>query len=123
MLASPPHSRIVALKAFFRIADRWKLGRDERATLLATSPRSISRWQGDARSADLNRDQMERISYLLGIFAGLHSVLGASKLADEWIRRPNRDFGDGLPLGRMLAGNVGDLAFVRSYVDRWVAGW
>lgn len=61
---------------------------------------------------------------MLGIFAGLRMVLGeTTSLADEWIMRPNLDFGDRSPLARMLAGNVGDLAFVRSYVDRWASDW
>jgi hypothetical protein len=62
------------------------------------------------------------VSYILGVFSGLHAVLGDTALADEWVLRANRDFGNRTPLSRMLAGNVGDLAFVRAYVDRWAAG-
>jgi uncharacterized protein (DUF2384 family) len=123
MLTSTSDTRAVALNAFRRIADRWKLGRELRATLLAASPRSISRWQSENSAPDLTRDQLERISYILGIFSGLHAVLGDTPLADEWVQRPNADFGDRTPLDRMLAGNVGDLAYVRAYVDRWAAGW
>ena len=123
MLISTSDTRAVALNAFRRIADRWKLGRELRATLLAASPRSISRWQSENSAPDLTRDQLERISYILGIFSGLHAVLGDTPLADEWVQRPNADFGDRAPLDRMLAGNVGDLAYVRAYVDRWAAGW
>ena len=112
-----------AVRGFFRIADIWRLDRAQRATLLATSVRSIDRWKNDANSADLNRDQLERISYVLGIYGGLHAILGESALADEWVRRPNADFGEARPLDRMLAGNVGDLAEVRRYVDGWRVGW
>ncbi len=112
-----------ALRGFFRIVDLWGLGRGERATLLAASPRSIDRWKLDAASADLTRDQIERISYVVGIYGGLHAILGESSLADEWVRRPNEDFGGARPLDRMLAGNVGDLAEVRRYVDAWRVGW
>ena len=122
MLALPPDPRPVALEAFQRIADRWKLTREDRATLLASSPRSVSRWARRGKP-DLNRDQLERISYVLGIFSGLHTLLGDAPLADEWVRRPNADFGDSTPLSRMLAGNVADLAFVRDYIDRWLSGW
>lgn len=123
MLASVSRSTSTALRSFWRIADRWELNQEERATLLATTSRSVRRWKLDPASADLSRDQMERISYVLGIFAGLHAVLGETDFADAWIRRPNLDFGESPPLRRMLAGNVGDLAFVRAYVDRWVVGW
>lgn len=121
---TPVRSRTAgAIRGFFQIADRWGLGRTERATLLAASPRSIDRWRSDADSAQLTRDQVERISYILGIYSGLHSILGESALADDWVRRPNTDFGGTRPLDRMLAGNVGDLAEVRRYVDAWRVGW
>jgi hypothetical protein len=122
MLAARPNTSVVALKAFWRIVDRWGLNREDRATLLGSSPRSVSRWQRATSVPDLSRDQLERVSYLLGIYAGLHTVLGDTPLADEWVRRDNRDFGGRTPLSRMLAGNVGDLAFVRGYIDRWAAG-
>jgi hypothetical protein len=112
-----------AIRGFFRIADTWLLSRKDRATLLATSERSIDRWSHDAASASLTRDQLERISYVLGIYGGLHAILGESPFANEWVRRPNGDFGDAAPLDRMLAGNVGDLADVRRYVDAWRVGW
>jgi uncharacterized protein (DUF2384 family) len=120
--APPQLTFRLALKAFRRVADHWSLGRNDRATLLAASARAIVRWERDASSARLHRDQLERISYILGIFAGLHSILGDSPFADEWVRSPNLDFGGRSPLDRMLMGNVGDLACVRAYVDRWRSG-
>jgi len=86
-----------ALKGFFRIADRWGLNRSQRKTLLGTSDRSVDRWQANPGSADLTHDQLERISYVLGIYGGLHALLGDSPLADEWVRRPNTDFGGHAP--------------------------
>jgi hypothetical protein len=90
--------------------------------LLAASLRSIARWERDASPARLHPDQLERISYILGIFSGLHAILGDSPIADEWVRRSNLDFGGMPPIERMLMGNVGDLAYVRAYVDRWRSG-
>jgi uncharacterized protein (DUF2384 family) len=116
------HGSEVPLKAFHRVADRWGLDRKGRATLLAASTQSIARWERHASSARLHRDQLERISYILGIFAGLHAILGENSFADEWVRRSNLDFGGRTPLERMLMGNVGDLFCVREYVDRWRSG-
>jgi uncharacterized protein (DUF2384 family) len=114
------HSKAgVVLRAFSRIADAWSLGHAARATLLAASPRSVDRWKNDPSSAQLNRDQFERISYILGIYSGLHAILGESVLADDWVRRPNTDFSGRAPIDVMLAGNVGDLFEVRRYVDAW----
>lgn len=124
MIATEPRPRLGgAIRAFFRVAETWRLGRAQRATLLAASERSVDRWARDAGSATLTRDQVERISYLLGIYGGLHAILGESPLADEWVARPNADFGGESPLQRMLAGNVGDLVEVRRYVEAWRVGW
>ena len=72
---------------------------------------------------ELTRDQMERLSYVIGIYGGLHAILGKSPLAQDWLHRPNEDFGGAPPLARMLAGNVGDLVDVRRYVDAWRVAW
>jgi uncharacterized protein (DUF2384 family) len=117
-----PDAGTVAVKAFGRIADAWKLTREERRTLLAISDRTADRWR-DPGKANPSRDQLERISYLLGIYAGLAAIFENAPLATEWVRRPNVDFGGTTPLARMLGGNVGDLADVRRYVDAWRAGW
>lgn len=114
--------RDVALEAFQHLADRWRLSVAQRATLLSTSTRTVSRWQADRIKAAPTADQLERISYLIGIFAGLHSILGDTPLADAWVNLENADFGGASPLKHMLGGRVADLAFVRDYVDRWAAG-
>jgi uncharacterized protein (DUF2384 family) len=112
----------VGVAAFQRIADAWKLTRSERRMLLAVSERTVDRWR-DATKARPSRDQLERISYLVGIYGGLAAIFGDASVATAWVRRPNADFGGATPLARMLAGNVGDLAEVRRYVDAWRAGW
>ena len=112
-----------ALKAFFKIAGRWGLNRSQMQKLLGTSESSLHRWIKEPEGAQPTADQLERISYVLGIFDGLHRILGDTPFAEAWVNQSNRDFGDYTPLHRMLGGNVGDLAFVRSYVDRWADGW
>lgn len=92
----------IALAAFHKVADRWGLTDRDRAALLA---------------ADV-AEQRLRISYMLGIFAGLHAVLGESDPVDDWVRRPNLDFDGNAPLKIMLDGKDG-LARVRAYVDQW----
>ena len=122
MVGSLPATGPVALKAFNRIADAWNLNRPERRLLLAISDRTADRWRDPAKAAP-TRDQLERVSYILGIHTGLAAIFEGAPLALEWVRRNNLDFGGGSPLDRMLGGNVGDLAFVRAYVDAWRAGW
>jgi uncharacterized protein (DUF2384 family) len=122
MIATAPVTGMVAIKAFNRIADAWRLARSDRRKLLAISERTADRWR-DPGKADPSRDQLERISYVLGIYTGLSAIFENSPLAVDWVLRENADFGGARPLDRMLAGNVGDLAFVRAYVDAWRAGW
>ncbi len=82
--------------------------RSFRGDSLGTGYRRLpsSRWKSAAGRAELTRDQMERISYILGVYGRLHAILANSALADDWIRRPNTDFGGAPPLGRMLTGDI-----------------
>lgn len=120
-LPSSDPEPLAALRGFFRIADSWHLDRGQRATLLAASEQSMDSWLVDASAADLRHDQIERLSYVIGIYSGLHAILGESPLADDWVRRPNADFDNAAPLDRMLAG-PGDLVDVHRYVEAWRDG-
>ena len=114
----------VALGAFRRLAERWKLRIEYQEILLATPRRTLYNWAERPESARPDRDKIERISYMLGILGGLTAIYGDNARADEWLRRPNDAFGKQTPLERMLGGSVGDLAAVRAYVDRFgQVGW
>lgn len=114
----------VALFAFRRLADRWELAPKERAKLLGVSEKSIARYEGKTMPRALDRDKLERISYLLGIFRALNTIFGdGSAAATDWLRRPNQAFGELTPLDRMLAGNVADLAVVRLYLEGETNPW
>lgn len=107
-----------ALRAFFRIAEFWKLTDDEQMTLLALSdPRLLDDWH-QQKDAGLPSEVLERMSYVIGIYKALHMFFQAN-WADEWVRLPNTGplFVGRPPLDRMLSGNVADLAAVRQYLD------
>ena len=57
------------------------------------------------------------------IYKALHSLYGA-KLADEWMRLPNRNaiFGGATPLSYMLTGGSEALPLVRKLLDARCAG-
>jgi len=106
-----------ALRTFFRIADAWRLSEGEQMQILGLDSRStLQNWKRGAVSS-IPKDALERISYVLGIYKGLHILL--PKTADEWVRKPNkaRLFGGRSALDRMVSGNVADLFVVRQYVD------
>ncbi len=114
-----------ALRTFFRIAELWSLSIDEQMTLLGVTARStFFKWKKGAYTA-LPKDTLERISYLLGIYKALQTLLPDERAADEWVRRPNADplFGGRSALDRMLSGQVADLFTVRQYLDAERGGW
>lgn len=108
-----------ALRAFFNIADRWRLSVAQQRVLLgAPPPSTYFKWKRD-KAGSLGRDVLERISYILGIYKALEILLPTSEHADQWISKPNSAplFGGKSALDRMLEGNVGDLFVVRQYLD------
>lgn len=124
-----PGSREISaagLRAFFNIARDWGLNTDEQMVLLGAPGRStFFKWKSAPESADLKRDTLERLSYILGIYKALQILLPASTAADAWVKKPNSapPFGGNSALGRMLGGNVADLVAVRQYLDARRGGW
>lgn len=114
------------LRAFLQIAQLWQLNQEAQMTLLGSPPRStFFRWKKNPESAQLGRDTLERISYILGIYKALQILLPDTGSADAWIKKPNSAtiFGGQSALQRMLSGNVSDLFVVRQYLDAMRGGW
>ncbi|MES2370274.1 MAG: MbcA/ParS/Xre antitoxin family protein [Pseudomonadota bacterium] len=126
---SKPNSRDLSaagLRAFFNIARDWGLSTDEQMVLLGAPGRStFFKWKSAPEAADLKRDTLERLSYLLGIYKALQILLPAATAADAWVKKPNSAplFGGRSALDRMLGGNVADLIAVRQYLDARRGGW
>ncbi|MEO6422724.1 MAG: MbcA/ParS/Xre antitoxin family protein [Candidatus Nitrotoga sp.] len=124
-----PSSRNISaagLRAFFNIARDWGLTTDEQMVLLGAPGRStFFKWKSTPESADLKRDTLERVSYLLGIYKALQILLPSIEAADAWVKKPNSAplFGGKRALDRMLGGNVADLVAVRQYLDARRGGW
>ncbi len=128
-ITAKPDSRAMSaagLRAFFNIARDWQLSTDAQMTLLGAPGRStFFKWKAAPESADLKRDTLERLSYLLGIYKALQILLPDPAAADAWVNKPNDAtvFGGRSALARMLAGNVADLYAVRQYLDAQRGGW
>jgi len=114
-----------ALRTFFRIADAWKLSPNEARRILGDPPRSTFFLWKRTGDAQLSRDTLERMSYVLGIYKALQILLPQKDASDAWIRKPNAAplFGGMPALDRMLSGNVADLYVVRQYLDAQRGGW
>lgn len=113
-----------ALRAFFAIAEKWGLSSAQERRLLG-NPRASTffRFKRD-RSGELTRDQIERVSYVLGIYRALQTLFPNHARADAWVRTPSSDrcFGDRSPIDRMLKGSLADLAVVRQFLDAQCGG-
>jgi hypothetical protein len=107
----------VGMRAFFAIAEKWRLTNEEASSLLGRpSKGAFHNWKnGDVPVQ--NFDLASRISYVLGIFQALEILYQRPEMADEWVRRPNTAFGGQSALDRMCAGQMVDLAAVRDYLD------
>ncbi len=113
-----------ALRAFFRISERWGLSTDQERLLLGSPGRStFFRWKRDL-AGQVPHDVLERISYILGIYKALHLIFSNDHQADDWVNRPNLAplLGGRSALDRMLGGQVADLFVVRQYLDAQ-RGW
>jgi hypothetical protein len=112
-----------ALEGFFAIMTAW--GADAAtARILLGSPaeRTFYEWKrGNAKI--VSEDTLRRIGYIAGIYKSLQILYSDPSLADSWVKRPNDFFGGQTPLQRMAAGDVTDLAAVRSYLDAARAPW
>ena len=111
------------LRAFWKIAQLWQLTDEEQITLLGlTSQSTLRRWRS-GQVKRIGRDTLERISYVLGIYTAIHTLIPVRERADAWIRRPNKAplLNGGSALDRLVSGNVGDLYVVRQYLDAELA--
>lgn len=112
------------LKAFFKIAEQWELTKDQQRILLGIADSTFYKWH-HSPPAQLDKDSLERISYILGIYKSLQILLPENKAADTWVKAPNKNplFAGKSALDRMLSGNVADLYVVRQYLDAQRGGW
>jgi hypothetical protein len=111
----------IAVELFLKLSDAWRLPVDQRRALLGDiSKPTYHNWQ-NGRVGTLTRDQLERISLVLGIHKGLKLLFADEGSATRWLTSPNRDlpFGGISPLERALRGSIDDLYAVRRYIDAW----
>lgn len=113
-----------ALTGFFRIAEIWFISDDDARQLLGVSDiEQMMRMKNNRKGLQLDRDTLMRISYLLGIFKALN-ILHGKKLADQWVRLPNKNaiFGGQSPLQFMIEGGLLAMQTVRRLLDARCAG-
>lgn len=108
------------LPSILKIFRQWRLTAAQQMILLGLgSEETLCSWKRQPDKAKLTRDQLERTSYILGIFKSLQVLLPEQTQADRWLATPNDNslFKGTKPLDHMLAGQVSDLAAVRNFLD------
>lgn len=108
----------VAMKLFMNIAGKeWSLSEKEMRVLLGEPSRSTFYNWRTGKVTSLNRDTLDRVSYIAGIYKALHILFSQPEQANSWLRKENAAFAGRTALDVMLAGSVVDLARVRRYLD------
>ncbi|HEY7862599.1 MAG TPA: antitoxin Xre-like helix-turn-helix domain-containing protein [Thermoanaerobaculia bacterium] len=107
-----------ALKAFFRIADRWSLRDQDARDLLGGVSHGAFYEMKKSSDRILDTDMLTRLSLLIGIYKALN-VLYSEKLADAWIQLPNTNplFSGRPPLASMIAGGIPAMQTIRRLLD------
>jgi hypothetical protein len=108
----------VGLKAYGRIADAWSLSGREAAELADMSESTWKRARKPGFAGALTRDQMLRLSALVGIFKSLELYF-EPPLSATWIKLANRgpEFDGQRPIDAMIAGGLPKILRVRGYLD------
>ena len=103
------------VRTFARIVEEWKLQSSDAMALLGVDSRStfyelLKRARESKEVRGLSKDQLDRLSYVLAIYAGVRVLFPHSKESrDGWVSRPNTAslFGDRPPLDMMRSSMVG----------------
>lgn len=108
----------VALKAFTRIAEAWSLTLREAAGLADMSESTWKRAKKPEFAGDLTRDQMLRLSALIGLYKSLELYFDAP-ISREWVKLPNQgpEFDGARPVDAMIKGGLPKILRVRGYAD------
>lgn len=114
----PADRNAIALKAYARVADAWALTVKEAAALADMSESTWKRARKPGFAGELTRDQLLRLSAVIGIFKALELYFSAP-LARQWFTRPNTGplFNGARPIDAAVEGGLPQILSTRSYLD------
>jgi hypothetical protein len=103
------------LRTFARIVEKWNIGASDAMALLGVDSRStyyelLKRAREGREVKGLSKDQLDRLSYLLGIYAAIRVLFPHSEESrNEWATRANTAalFGGRAPMEIMRSGMIG----------------
>lgn len=108
----------VALKACARVSEAWGLSLREAAGLVDMSESTWKRARKPGFAGDLTRDQLLRLSAIIGIYKSLELYFSAP-VSREWMTRPNTGplFGGARPIDTVIEEGLPQILAVRTYLD------
>lgn len=108
----------VALKAFNNIANEWQLSLSEAAALADMSESTWKRARKPGYAGTLTKDQMLRLSALVGIYKAL-KLYFSPPIDTGWIRLPNQGplFQGKRPVDTLIENGLPHFLHVRNYLD------
>ena len=114
----PAETNAIALKAYARVIDAWSLSQKEAAGLADMSESTWKRAKKPGFTGDLTRDQLFRLSAVIGIYKSLELYF-SEPLSGNWITRPNSGplFGGVRPVDSLIEGGLPQILAVRAYLD------
>src|SRR4030081_1823617 len=103
------------LRTVARVVDKWSLPASDAMALLGVDSRStyyelLKRARESKEVKGLSRDQLDRLSYLLGIYAAIRVLFPHSEGSrNQWVSRPNPAplFGGRSPVEVMRSSMIG----------------
>lgn len=114
-----------AMRLFVKTTDVLGLTVDQRCAILGDiSATTYRKWREKPACVVLARDQLERVSLVLGILKALRLIFADDANAFAWLRAANTDppFARQSPLELMIAGGIIGLFRTRQYLDAWRNG-
>lgn len=113
-----PDRTAVALKAYGRATEAWGLSLREASGLADMSESTWKRARKPGFAGELTKDQMLRLSAVIGIYKALELYF-SDPLARTWLTRPNRGplFGGARPVDTAIDGGLPQILAIRTYLD------
>lgn len=117
-IRQPADINAIALKAYARIVEAWSLGVKDAAALADMSESTWKRARKRDFAGELTRDQLLRLSAVIGIYKSLELYF-APPLAQNWFTRPNTGplFGGSRPVDTAIEGGLPQILAIRTYLD------
>ena len=117
-IRKPAKINAVALKAYARAVDAWGLSLKEAAGLADMSESTWKRAKKQDFAGELTKDQLLRLSAVIGIFEALELYF-SEPLAKSWFTRPNKGplFSGSRPVDSAIDGGLPQILAVRTYLD------